>query len=119
MGLTEVKVAVSNPANPERRVSLKFFLDSGMAYAVAPKTILKRLGIKPHSKQTFVLANGEFIERDQSNAFFEYKGQLGASPVIFGEPGDSNLLGVVTLEALGFVLDPLRRELKPMPMLLM
>ncbi len=53
------------------------------------------------------------------NAIFEYRGRKRAAPVIFGEPGDSNLLVVVTLEALGFVLDPLRRELKPMPMLLM
>ena len=42
----------------------------------------------------------------------------GAAPVIFGEPGDSNLLGVVTLEALGYVLDPLKRELRALPMLL-
>jgi hypothetical protein len=30
----------------------------------------------------------------------------------------SVLLGVFTLEALGLVLDPLRRELKPLPMVL-
>ena len=28
------------------------------------------------------------------------------------------LLGALTLEALGVVLDPLRRELKPLPMIL-
>ena len=42
----------------------------------------------------------------------------GAAPVVFGEPGDSNLLGVVTLEALGYVPDPLKRELRSLPMLL-
>jgi hypothetical protein len=31
----------------------------------------------------------------------------GASPVIFGERGDSTLLGAVTLEALGVILDPI------------
>jgi hypothetical protein len=39
-------------------------------------------------------------------------------PAIFGEEGDSCLLGALTLEALGFSLDPLRRELNPLPMLL-
>jgi hypothetical protein len=29
------------------------------------------------------------------------------------------LLGVVTLEELGLILDPMRRELRPMPMSLM
>jgi hypothetical protein len=42
----------------------------------------------------------------------------GASPVIFGEKGDSTLLGMVSLEALGYILDPLRRELRPLPMVL-
>jgi hypothetical protein len=37
--------------------------------------------------------------------------------VIFGEEGDSTLLGAFTLEALGLSLDPLRRELKPLPMI--
>ena len=31
---------------------------------------------------------------------------------------DSNLLGTFTLEALGLTLDPLQRELKPLPMIL-
>ena len=42
----------------------------------------------------------------------------GASPVIFGETGDSALVGVVLLEALGFALDPIRRVLRPLPMIL-
>jgi len=38
--------------------------------------------------------------------------------VIFGQKGDSVLLGALTLEALGLSLDPLRRELKELPMIL-
>jgi hypothetical protein len=38
--------------------------------------------------------------------------------VIFGEAGDSVLLGALTLESLGFVLDPIRRTLEPLPMIL-
>jgi hypothetical protein len=39
--------------------------------------------------------------------------------VIFGEPGDVLILGVVTLEELGLILDPMRREIRPMPLTLM
>jgi hypothetical protein len=49
---------------------------------------------------------------------FKFNGQQGASPVIFGEKGDSTLLGTVSLEALGFILDPIRRELRPLPLIL-
>jgi hypothetical protein len=34
--------------------------------------------------------------------------------VILGIPGDEPLLGVVTLEILGLVLDPFQRTLRPM-----
>lgn len=33
--------------------------------------------------------------------------------------GDATLIGVFTLEEFGLVLDPVRRELRPMPMSLM
>lgn len=38
--------------------------------------------------------------------------------VIFGEEDDSILLGALTLESLGLALDPLKRELRPLPMVL-
>jgi len=41
-----------------------------------------------------------------------------ASPVIFGEAEDSVLLGSVSLESLGLLLDPLKRVLRPLPMVL-
>ena len=34
--------------------------------------------------------------------------------VIVGQPGDDPLLGATTLEGFGLVLDPFRRELRPM-----
>ncbi len=51
-------------------------------------------------------------------ALFRYGDRIGGTDVIFGEEGDVTLLGVLTLEALGLVLDPLRRELHPLPMML-
>jgi len=38
--------------------------------------------------------------------------------VIFGRRGDASLLGVVTLEALGLRLDPLRRQLRPLRLMI-
>ncbi len=42
----------------------------------------------------------------------------GGADVIFGEEGGSALLGAMTLESLGPSLDPLRRELNPLPLIL-
>ncbi len=93
-------------------------MDSGAGYSVVPEPVLKRLGIKPQRTRSFILADGTEIKRRMGGAVFRYKGEEGLSPVIFGEEGDSPLFGIISLEALGFVLDPFRRELRPMPMLL-
>ena len=42
----------------------------------------------------------------------------GHTPVILGEPDGEALLGAVTLEILGLVLDPFKRRLRPMRALL-
>ena len=56
--------------------------------------------------------------RKKGIALFKYAGKIGGADVIFGEADDSTLLGAFTLEALGLMLDPLKRELKPLPMIL-
>lgn len=97
---------------------MQFLVDSGAIYSVVPTPILDRLGIKPIGEQEFILANGTKIARKKGIALFKYGERIGGADVIFGEEEDSILLGVFTLEALGLVLDPLRRELKPLPMVL-
>ncbi|MBI2171623.1 MAG: aspartyl protease [Chloroflexi bacterium] len=118
MGLTAIEIEVSNPANPEVTDRVEFLVDSGTIYSVVPAPILQRLGIRPLTTQEFRLANGARISRQKGVAMFKYRSRIGGADVIFGEPGDSNLLGAFTLEALGLGLDPLRRELLELPMIL-
>jgi len=118
MGLMVLEIEVGNPSNPEVTEKLEFLIDSGAIYSVVPTPILEKLGIKPLSEQEFRLANGTKIVRKKGIALFKYGDRIGGADVIFGEEGDSVLLGAFTLEALGLVLDPLRRELKPLPMVL-
>jgi predicted aspartyl protease len=118
MGLTVLTLEVANAAAPDRREPVEFLVDSGAVYSFVPRPVLERLGIRPHGRQRFRLADGSTIDRDRGDALFFYQGQRGAAPVIFGEPGDATLLGAVSLEALGFVLDAIRRDLVPLPMVI-
>lgn len=118
VGLTHIEASIANPAKPKQSVRLSFLVDSGAVYSVVPASVLRRLGIKPHSRRTFTLADGSQITRRMGDALFRFEKRQGASPVIFGEKDDSTLLGSVSLEALGFILDPLKRELRPLPMVL-
>jgi len=118
MGLTHVRARISNPARPRSASTQRFLVDSGAVYSVVPLTLLRRLEIRPHSSRTFILADGTEITRPIGDATFRIGDNLGSSPVIFGEKGDASLLGMVSLESLGLVLDPMKRVLRPLPMVL-
>ena len=118
MGLTVLEIEVGNPAKPRVTRKVEFLVDSGAIYSVVPSSVLKRLGIRALKREEFRLANGDKIVRRKGGALFRLGDRVGVADVVFGEKGDSTLLGALTLEALGLVLDPLRRELKPLPMML-
>jgi clan AA aspartic protease len=118
MGITFLRVEVANPVDPDVTESLDLLVDSGAIHSVVPAVVLERLRIRPIAEQNYRLADGSLITRRRGGALFRYGGRVGVAGVIFGEEGDSALLGVTTLEELGLAFDPLRRELKEMPMIL-
>jgi clan AA aspartic protease len=118
MGLTILEIEVGNPANPEVTEKVDFLIDSGTIYSVVPTPVLEKLGIKPIAEEEFRMADGTKVIRKKGIAPFRYGERVGGADVIFGEEGDYKLLGAFTLEALGLVLSPLKRELKPLPMAL-
>jgi predicted aspartyl protease len=118
MGITRIELEIANVASPRKKQKLEFLFDSGAIYSVVPARVLRGLGIKPREKQEFRLANGDKIVRRKGSALFRYNGRTGVADVIFGEKDDATLLGAFTLETLGLALDPLKRELREMPMIL-
>jgi predicted aspartyl protease len=79
---------------------VEFLIDSGALYSVVPRAILQRLGINPLAEQTFRLANGQTVERQIGGALFKYQDRVGVATVMFGEEGESTLLGAYTLESM-------------------
>ena len=114
MGITYARMKIKKNYGSKKCLEERLLVDSGAIYTVIPGENLDKLGIIAHSEEEFELADGEIIKRKVGDAHFEYRGKKGSAPVVFGEKSDSKLLGVLTLEALGFVLDPLKRELKPL-----
>ena len=118
MGITVLSVDVGHPDRPDQTERLDFLVDSGATYSVVPASVLARFGIKSHSGREFRLADGTKITRKIGYAFFRHGERSGVADVIVGEPGDQQLLGALTLEALGLALDPLKREVHPLPILM-
>jgi hypothetical protein len=80
--------------------------------------VLEQLGIQPYRRDKLSLANGEFIERERGIAVFNFHEHEGTSDLLFGEEGDTTLLGIVSLEQIGLIIDPIRHELHARPLLL-
>jgi len=118
MGMTTQKLVVKERRSARRKAQVRMLIDSGAVYSLVPAKTLAQLGIRPYRKVEFALADGRTISRKVGDAYFEHEGAGGAAPVIFGEEGDEPLLGATTLESLGLVLDPFKRRLVPMRMLL-
>ena len=109
--MTNVQLKIKNPRYPKREYEGRFLVDSGATYTVVPSDILHRLGIKPQREEEFSLADGSIIKRKVGSALYEFEGKESAAPILFGEKGDSLLLGAFTLEALGLTLNRLSRTL--------
>ena len=118
MGLTYIDGTARAPGRKQRGRKVRFLVDSGAVYSVLRKQDWRALGLKPERELDFVLADGSSLTRGVSECVFELEGRRATSPVVLGETEDEALLGAVTLETLGLVLNPLNRTLQPMRMVL-
>jgi clan AA aspartic protease len=117
MALTYITTKIFNPQKPSKMFKRRFLVDSGAIYSVVEAKVLEDLGIKPKFHREFLLANGQKIKKKVGEATFQINNEQTTSPVVFGDEG-VYLLGAVTLETFGYILDPINRELKGLPMLI-
>jgi clan AA aspartic protease len=116
MGITYLEGLVTGPSG--KQATVRFLVDSGATYTLLPYEDWQLIGLSPKRSATFALADGTTIEREVSECHIELPQGEGHTPVILGEPGDEALLGTVTLEIFGLVLNPFNRTLQTMRMLL-
>jgi len=116
VGLTFIDGVVDGPNG--KSAPVRFLVDSGATYTLLPLNIWHEIGLKSKRRHTFVLADGTQLERAISECHITPEQGDGHTPVILGESGDEAVLGTVTLEILGLVLNPFTRTLHPMRMML-
>jgi predicted aspartyl protease len=107
MGETYVDATVRGPLG-ERHVTL--LVDSGAQYTLLPQDVWESIGLEPSRTERFMLVGRIEIERGISECQITLRQGQTTTTVILGERDDEALLGVVTLEELGFALDPFKRR---------
>ena len=116
MGIIYVESTVTGPTG--KQTTTEFLVDGGAKYTLLPLKSWKAIGLKPERRLTFVLADGTKLKRNISECYISLPQGRTHTPVVLGKSGDEALLGVVTLEELGLVLNPFQRSLQPARMML-
>jgi predicted aspartyl protease len=118
MGITTVRARLSNVKDESRTAEVDMTVDSGAIYSVVPGAVLASIGVEAERIDSFALADGQSVRRRVGHVRFDIEDSDGISKVIFGEGDDACLLGMVTLETLGLALDPLKRRLRPLRLMI-
>ncbi len=90
--------------------TVEALVGGGMAIAVMPASLLRRLGIEPESSMHFRSEDGGRVEFPVGNAHFSVEGAEGPAMVVFG-PEDRCELGTNTLSDLLLEPDPTAQSL--------
>ena len=116
----KAKVKIFNPADLSKLEKVDLIIDTGATFSVVSNERLAKLEIKPIFKKKLRLATGELIEREVGGGGFEFEGKgIGISDVIFGEKEDSEVLGLLALEAMALKVNTVTGELEPIELSLL
>jgi len=118
MGFTYAKVIVSNPADKEKKREVELLVDTGAILTAIPRKILEELKIKPVGKRKLRAFGGQIVERDIGATLIKYAEAYAGTTVVFAEEKDTPVLGATALEALGYQVDPVTKQLKPIELLM-
>ena len=115
MGMFQVKVKVTNPAQPEKFFEEMFWVDTGALYSFVPEDRLQSIGLRPLRSRELVLADGRRDRRLLGEALMTIPelDETLTCPVIFAPANSLYLLGATAMENFGVQADPTERRLKP------
>jgi clan AA aspartic protease len=112
MGVLSVNAEIGDP-KAEHFQSVEFTVDTGSSHTCLPASFFRELGVEPHARQRFVLADGRRVDSDIGRAWLRIDGQQEITIVVFAEEGTQPLLGAITLEEFGLGVDPVAQKLVP------
>ena len=89
MGTFKVRVEIGD-ATGNRWESLEALVDTGATYTMVPAPLLRRLGVYPHTRDVFTLADGRQVEHDIGHGWIRVEGRTVITLVVFGELPPAN-----------------------------
>jgi clan AA aspartic protease len=112
MGLTHVTVVIRDLAKQGSPYEAEFLVDTGAIDCLAPRDALLAAGVTLEGKAVYELADGQPVEYEYGFARIAFLGEETVAQIVFGPEGVEPILGVVALESMGVVVDPVTKTLK-------
>jgi len=112
MGHVRVKIKLSNPERADGAVEIPDALvDTGATWTAVPRAVADALGLRRVGSIALRTAGGPQT-LEQSYAHIEMEGKTMVTPLVISDLLDQVLIGVTTLESMGFAVDPGTGRLK-------
>lgn len=119
MGHVRVPIRISHPEDASRSIVVPDALvDTAATWTTVPPSIATSLGLRRVGTLPSRTAAGP-RDFEQSYAYLEVQDKYLVSHILVGDDLEDTLIGVTTLEALGFVVDPLLNRLINVELLLL
>ena len=118
MGIFTVPTTLSNPGDPDRRITLDLIVDIGAVYTMLPAEVVERLGLATPRERRVMLASGEHVTYRVGIVNVRLHGEEWPNFFLEGPPGSLALLGAMTLEGFALAPDPVNKRLVPVVSLL-
>jgi clan AA aspartic protease len=119
MGHTQVTVTFRNPQDVACQWEALCLVDTGATDCLIPAEAVDALRLEQRGEVTVVLADEREVRLPFAGAEIEFMGEVTYGRVLFGPRGAQPLLGVVALESVGIVVDPVTQQLRRLPALLL
>ena len=113
MGTFYTAARIANLDNRKKSIAVpKLLVDTGAGFTWINADTLKKLGVRRDKKDyDFVTATGQHITRSVGFAIICVGSTFTVDEVVFGEPGDLELLGARSLEGLNLRIDSRAKKL--------
>ncbi len=118
MGIFNTAIEIGNPSG-SRFETISALVDTGASFTTLPGPFLYSLGVTPHDRFTFTMADGRQIRRDVGQTWIRIGDRSVITLVVFGDENVEPLLGAYSLQGLVLAVDPPNERLIPSPRLLL
>ena len=117
MGTFTAEIEIGDPEG-SRFEAVSALVDTGASVTTLPSSVLRDLGVTPHTEFTFVLADGRQMQRPVGQTWIRIADRSVITLVVFGDEDVEPLLGAYSLQGLMLGVDSPNERLIPIPALM-